>query len=312
MNIKGIGVNADSSSIDGDLHSLISQLDYFAGLGIDYVEIPVHGLDIIMNGRLNKKTVSAVKKILWNFDLKYTVHAPDKVNLMDRDDPLTHHMGLEATIQFAGEIGAEIVVYHSSYTYLNRDVAVENIAQHGEPTEDQRYCQLMEVEINNLRHIGEYASAVGVTVAIENNFLKGSGNLYTYGIYPETLRDIIVQVNHPNVGICYDFGHGYLAAKQYGFDLIDGVETVAPYLTHIHVHDNFGRSGVDSRNIERIPFGIGDLHLPIGWGEIPYSKILPKLNNYTGVFMMEIHPRFHTYLGEIIRDIRKQLATLKS
>jgi hypothetical protein len=40
----------------------------------------------------------------------------------------------------------------------------------------------------------------------------------------------------------------------------------------------FGRLGFDGNfytTSERIAFGQGDLHLPMGWGDIPWAEILP-------------------------------------
>ena len=42
MHIKGIGINIDSPTIDGDLDILEKALGNFQDLGFDYVEIPVH------------------------------------------------------------------------------------------------------------------------------------------------------------------------------------------------------------------------------------------------------------------------------
>ncbi|MEA2022504.1 MAG: hypothetical protein U9N08_08545 [Candidatus Caldatribacteriota bacterium] len=54
MDIKGIGINIDSSTIDGDLDLLEEALGSSQNLGFDYAEIAVHGVDaILLKGKLN-------------------------------------------------------------------------------------------------------------------------------------------------------------------------------------------------------------------------------------------------------------------
>ena len=52
MNIKGIGINIDSPTIDGDLDLLKNALGDIQEKGFDYAEIPVHGVDAIFKGNL--------------------------------------------------------------------------------------------------------------------------------------------------------------------------------------------------------------------------------------------------------------------
>lgn len=39
----------------------------------------------------------------------------------------------------------------------------------------------------------------------------------------------------------------------------------------------------------RLLFGLGDLHLPPGWGEVPLDEVLDLLEDYEGVFRLEYH-----------------------
>src|SRR5690554_4594729 len=119
MRIKGIGINLDSSMIDGDYRIFEQQLKIFQETGFDYVEIPVHDLDLIINGRLNQEQTRKVKDIMAGFNLGYTVHAPDDLNLMVVTDPEIHLEVFKSTIRFAAEIEAEILVYHSSIAFFD-------------------------------------------------------------------------------------------------------------------------------------------------------------------------------------------------
>jgi sugar phosphate isomerase/epimerase len=44
---------------------------------------------------------------------------------------------------------------------------------------------------------------------------------------------------------------------------------------------------------EELAFGLGDLHLPLGWGDIPWGEILPGLAFQDGTaFIVELPPHF--------------------
>ena len=62
------------------------------------------------------------------------------------------------------------------------------------------------------------------------------------------------------------------------------------------MHDSFGRPTSDAAfysHAERIAFGMGDLHLPMGWGDIGWETILPELACRPGtVMIVELPPRF--------------------
>lgn len=306
MNALGIGINADSSRIDGRLEVLREDLDCFIKVGFDYVELPIHGLDLLINGRLNKEQLKLVKSIIKDYPFKYTVHSPDKLNLMSCYEGETHKDCLEATIDFAGEIGAGIVVYHSSHaTFTSKMLREYYYQRYGMAGLIPLFHRLCEEDAVNLYKAGEYAKTRGVVIAVENLWLEHLEDIYTYGAYAEDLFRHIKQVGHPNVGITYDFGHGYINSKTYGFDYMEAIKMVLPYLKHVHIHDNFGKPDRGEKYIDRLPFGYGDLHMPPGFGEIPYTEIIKLLEGYSGVFTMEIAPRYKPYFAQALADAQK-------
>ena len=56
---------------------------------------------------------------------------------------------------------------------------------------------------------------------------------------PDMLAEIAKGVNDPRVGICYDVGHANVVSEvgQDGW-----METLAPYLKHLHIHNNDGKA----------------------------------------------------------------------
>lgn len=306
MKVKGFGINTDSGRIDGNLEIFKNDLKFFEEIGYDYVEIPVHGLDLIINGKLNREQLKRVKHIIKYFNLKFTVHAPDKLNLMSETRNEKHKEALKSTVQFAGEIGSETVVYHASKADFNEQTLnTYYYPVYGKKHKEQIFDGLIEQEIIFIRELADYAKELGVTLTVENNWADNAEAEYTYGIYPETLVEYVKRINKENVGIVYDFGHGYIASKKCNFDFLGAVKWVEPYLRHIHVHDNFGFTDGGEKNIDRIPFGYGDLHMPVGWGEIPYNEIVKIIDNYTGVFTMELQPRFYAYFREALETAKE-------
>ena len=132
---------------------------------------------------------------------------------------------------------------------------------------------------------------------------------YCYGESLQSLVEMIVQVNHPRVGIALDLGHAYLASCHYDYNLLDGIDAVRPYLKHIHLHDNYGRccASYEKKQGELLATGRGDLHLPIGWGKVPPGKYSPALQDYRGVVTLEIRPRYRAYYMEALTNARALL-----
>lgn len=279
MTIKGIGINAHSSRIDGDLKILERDLAHFEELGFDYVEIPVEGVDGVIGGRLNVKNIKKVQGALRKFHLKATIHAPGPLCLREGDFDLYGKV-FKSSINFTWHLGAEILVYHggSFGTFKRAKSMIKS---------QQALHERKEAEA--LKSLSDFAAERGVRICIEN------------GAYPiEDLVRLVRTVDRKNVGITYDFGHGFLFYRCYGTeeDFLESIKKASPYLEHVHIHDNFGRLTPEFVNdplhdpyLCRLAFGEGDLHLPPGMGRIPYGKIIPLLSDYEGVALMEIDPR---------------------
>lgn len=343
MQIKGIGINVDSHTIDGDLDLLEKTLGNFQDIGFDYAEIPVHGVDAIFKGKLNWLQTRTIADILKKFNLKYTVHGPDLLNLMDPSNFKLQREIFKSGIEFAKAIGAEIFVYHSGKIPLQGEMKREGLGQNGIPKvpSPKKIERLKKIEVKTLQELADLAKDLGVTIAIENTcpdlkeetlwelskqfngkmfppsalapqtpkpiFLQ-EVRKYKYGTKIEELVNQVKKIDRDNVGITLDFGHAYLASKYYRFKFLDSIKLAIPYIKHLHIHDCFGKTKVspESRDIDLIQFGIGDMHMPVGWGEIPYDKIFPLLKNYNGVLCLELKPRykkFYKYSLEKVKEL---------
>jgi len=286
VQITGVGINAQPDLVAGEVERLEDNLEYFQAIGYDYVEIPVDILDVIYHGRLHRRRMADLKALLQSFNLKYTIHAPRVLDLRDAKDTEIQKKLFEACIAFTAEIGAQIFVYH-----------------YGRRTKD---TLLGEILYRGMLDMATLAAEKGVQICVENIEIDTVAHVVEF----------VKRVEKENVGMTFDFGHAYLAARRFDFDFLESVKQARPYIRHIHVSDNFGLyEEMRLLNYERykmIPYanrfllGRGDLHLPAGWGEIPLDAAFKLLEDYRGIFMLEYYfQRYRPYSQEILEGARQ-------
>lgn len=339
MAIKGIGINAYSWRIEGNLETLENDLARFQAIGYNYVEIPAQGVDAVLHGQLNVRQVRKIKEILSRFHLRYMVHCADSLNLMDADDYLLGKSILQASLEFAGEIGAEVLVYHAGKITLQDEYLGQlTLTRELLTIPDRAYVdERKEAEREALAELSGLAARLGVIITVENADPRiedealwemarrirdrgidityrlapgGDRAVYNYGGMIERLVNQVQRIDRPNVGLTLDCGHAYIASHYYDFDYLRAIEIALPYTRHLHVHDDFGKpAGLDRRLSVLIPNGKGDLHMPIGWGEIPYREVFSRLRdyNYNGVLLLEINPRYGAFYKDALQETRDLL-----
>ncbi|MCX7795475.1 MAG: hypothetical protein N2380_03015 [bacterium] len=109
-----------------------------------------------------------------------------------------------------------------------------------------------------------------------------------------------------------DLGHASVASTHFGFDYLSAIEQAFPYLNSIHVYDSFGRPNNISERLPymlQIIYGLDDLYLPLGWGNLPLGEIFKNLEIPEVFMTIEIHPRFKSEYKESLR-IARNLALL--
>jgi sugar phosphate isomerase/epimerase len=284
-----IGASIDPVRIDGSLDRLSKDLQAFDKIGIQAVELPVHGLDAIFNGTLRTARTRQVMSLLSDFDFCYSIHSPNPVNLMDRKDPALHKAVLDASLEFARQIHAHVVVVHSGRFIVEEDFSVTP-ARSLTASEQHR---MLEAEAQLLQELaGQYPD---VMIALENARPYLSQSPYTYAECVGPLREQILRVNRDNVKINLDFGHLFMASRFYAFDAVAAVTQIRDLVVHTHVHDNFGGTvhHWEKQQTHQLPFGKGDSHMPVGYGQIPIQAILDiLLPDYDGLLIMELRSRY--------------------
>lgn len=302
-----IGSNINEVRVDGCLKAFQRDLSAFAGFGLTAAEISIHGLDLVINGSLNHRQASAARAIMAKFPFRYSAHAPNPLNLMDRNYRSLHRDVLLASLDFAAEAGVEVLVYHPG-----RYLAEEEFAVSGplllDPAEQQ---QLMDVEAAMVQEAADRFPTV--TIAMENARPFLGHSPYCYAEFPGALTCQVERISRENVRIALDFGHLQMACRHYGLDSHEQVRRMGPYIAHCHVHDSFGNpvNFGEKNQMHQLPFGKGDSHMPVGWGAIPFAELFREfIADYDGMLICELRGRYFEYTGEAAANLSDILAKL--
>lgn len=302
MNLNGIGIAADDTRINGDLGVFREMLDLYTEIGFDYVEIASSGFDVITNGELKYSQVKKVKKILSDYNFKYTMHAgPDALNLFSHDNE-RHYKVLKSSVDFASEVGSEILVYHGGTALLTEQYINYHRDLFNVESKEEIFTKLVDREISQLKALAEYAKPLGVTLSLENLDRRSSENYFTYSDKCEKIIDVIEAIDMENISFTFDFAHAYLIDRD---NFIENTYKASKFAAHLHITDNFGITGDYGNTNANIAFGTGDLHLPPGHGKIPYAEVMPFFNNFDGAIILEIDHRYREYYNESLLKIKK-------
>lgn len=295
-----IGSNINELRVDGSLKALQHDLLAFQEFGLTAAEISIHGLDAVRNGRLDRRRTVEIQKILADFPFAYSTHAPNPLNLMDDHCPDMHRDVLQASLEFTSAIGARCMVYHPG-RFLPEEQFLLKGPLSLTPLQ-QEPLLLHEAEL--LREAAD--SFPGTIIAMENARPYLHHSPYCYAEIPHMLAFQVKQISRGNVRITLDFGHLHLSTKFYNLDMINEVRSIAPYIAHCHVHDNFGHSvyATEKAQTHQLPFGKGDSHMPVGWGNIPFAALFAEfIKDYDGLLICELRSRYFEQTGEAAKDL---------
>jgi len=295
-----IGSNINEVRVDGSLKALKHDLSAFHAFALTAAEISIHGLDAVKNGGLDRRRTSEIKTILAAFPFRYSTHAPNPLNLMDRNYPELHRNVLHASLEFSSAIGAKCMVYHPGRYLVEEEFGI------GGPVNLtlQEKQDLLGHEAEVLKEAAD--AFPGVIIAMENARPYLHHSPYCYAEKPKDLADQIRRINRSNVRMTLDFGHLRLSARYYNLDAVAEVKAVAPLIAHCHVHDNFGHSVyyTEKSQTHQIPFGKGDSHMPVGWGSIPFYDLFDGfVRDYDGLLICELRSRYFEQTGEAAENL---------
>lgn len=312
---RGIGINVDGEFVDGDLRTLARLLERAAAVGFQAVELSTGTCNAIRGGQLDERELARVREVVGQYPVRCTVHAPCPLDLTRHPELAAQVM--ESTLRLAAGLGAHVVVYHSAQIALHQ-ASLGLAALPGERELAERWQR----ETEALRHFARRAADLGLLIAVENRdphlwevaALARHGRTaadllhYHQGMDLDRLCQQVAEVDSPHVGLCLDVGHAFLAAPYWPEpDYLAAVRRAAPWVRHLHLHDNFGRlDDVAESLADRLAFGQADNHLPPGWGRIPLGETLAALAQagYAGWVIAEIRPRYQAYYEEVLASTR--------
>jgi sugar phosphate isomerase/epimerase len=162
-----------------------------------------------------------------------TVHAPFFDLNPGALDPLIRQATVQRLSQAqsaAGRLNAHLMVIHPG------------VDKWRYPNLEQTWLALAKETFSALIRRG---SACDCRLAIEN----------IYEETPETLVQLVQEIDSEWFGHCFDAGHWHLFGKC---SMAEWLNAIGPQLFHLHLHDNHGRA---------------DEHLPIGAGTIDFAPL---------------------------------------
>ncbi len=303
MSVYDIGINLDRIAARAKFRQLERQLDDVRSNGFRLVEIDLTPFHLIVNGEIHRPSLEMFLDVVRNFDLRYTVHGLSRLNLAYDSRHALCRQIMRCQIEICRAMGACRLVYHSGLQALDevRYGVRRTLLTPSELVAGARR------EVAALRALAPVAADGGVIIGMENGdthqwehaliarfgLPRSALSQHHARIHIEPMVRQLEAIDHPNVGLTLDVGHLYIAAHDMGFDYLAAIARAASWLKHVHLSDNFGKldRGVDSEP-DRWAFGEADVHLPPGWGEIPYRAIFDRWPDYDGDMILEIKPWF--------------------
>jgi sugar phosphate isomerase/epimerase len=287
--IAGFGFDTESAAPDlSDLDAVLARI---VASGASHAELSLCGYELIAGGRILAERRRRLEQICARHPLAYTVHGTLAVNFMDEAQLDLHKAVCRAMLELCDAVGARVMVQHPGIVPARPAPLLE---------------RLHRIERDALREMGDVAARYGIRIAVETLFIEDPQR---YTADPVRLAAAIAEIDHPQVCGTLDFSHAYIMTTWRGMDYLEALRAFAPWTNHLHVHDSFGRptsmTGFYSHT-ERIAFGMGDLHLPLGWGDIPWETILPQLTFRPGtVMIVELPPRHWAELESCAETARR-------
>ncbi len=295
--VRGAGFSSGVSE-DANFDRLRLDLDEAVKLGIEFVELPIFAMDLIAGGRVLQGQLRRLKDAIAGRGLGFTAHGPIAINFMNEPGNVPRHLAVaKATIEVAAEIGAVHVILHTGHMPGHDEAAIETA---------------YEVQRNALSTLGEIAAAHALILAVENIFVHEAAS---HTALPSRLAREIEAIGHPNVRACLDFSHGAITCKARGADFMEEAKALARVAKHLHLHDSFGdphqlRTSLRS---ERLAYGLGDLHLPIGWGNLPWQEMMAEFTFEPDViFNLELPIPYWFALSDNVQAMQEMIGIYKT
>ncbi len=217
----------------------------------------------------NTQSIKLLNKLKKKFDLDLIVHAPFYgLNGAAWNDGVRQETvrQYKEAIKLAKEIDSKIVVIHLGIRSAGFMDKTEALARNHQ----------------TLQECVGFAEDSNVLLALEN---VGNSPMRLFDTIQDMIN-IIKKISSSHLRATFDIGHAVIQK----LNLYNSILELAPYLEHVHIHDNFG---------------INDEHLPLNNGTINFSpafKALKKIK-YNKTITMEILNR--NYLPNVLLESKE-------
>ena len=289
--IAGFGFSAIGGP---DLAGLDRALGQIEDAGATHCELALCSAHVISGGRIIPTVRRRLEEACARRNLAYTAHGALTVNFMDERNLEQHEAVCRAMLELSAAVGASVMVHHPGII----------------PAADaDEIARLEAVERAKLRAMGDHAARLGLKLAVETLFVEDERH---HTADPIRLARHIAETDHPHVVGTLDLSHSFIMSRMRGIDPVEAVRAFAPVAGHAHLHDSFGLPTTLPffyTPAERVAFGMGDLHLPLGWGNLPFATLLPTLPFRPGtVLNVELPDKFWAELEATAAAARSLVA----
>lgn len=258
--------------------------------GLRWLQVHVPPRPMLADRGRCRRHARALRSVLHASSLRLVLHAPDDLSVGTSE----HDRAFDGMLDYAAEVGAEIVAYHGL-----------NFADAEGPAR-ARIRERAQLEERSLRGLLQRAHTLGVTVAIEN----------LAPVHPAPPRlchdaiavcDLVRRLESPAAGMLLDVGHLHITADASHSDPGLVAAAVAPEVVLFHVHDNLGvrRRDIGAPGIDPLKL---DLHLPPGCGSLPWGRIAAALRDHDAPLLLEVEPSQRPALPELTAGLLRALA----
>ncbi len=239
----------------------------FEAGGFAWAQVPSPPEDILISPRECLAHSRAAAESLATTGLRIVIHAPGELRVGSREADRS----FEGLLAYAGEVGAEIVVYHARN--VEDDPATED-------------AQLAETR--SLSRLAARAEQLQTLIALENlaPFYPAPERL---SHSPMVLRTLAHRLGSPAIGLCLDLGHAHIVSDLRHSDITELVEPVLDAVVLFHLHDNLGARRGRRLAPELDPLRL-DLHLAPGRGTLKWACVAQQLRLHPAPLMLEVHP----------------------
>ncbi|MGJ8527760.1 sugar phosphate isomerase/epimerase family protein [Maritalea sp.] len=298
--MSNIGFSIGHFGQQGDLDALSRKIGTLVEMGASICELNASSLDVVSDCRLMPQRVVALRSALGQHKTAYSLHAPIAINLMDETHIDLHMRAAHASLDLADACGSNIVVMHPGRTHPGVWV--------------DRAAELLRREAEKLARLAERAQQLGLVIAYENlnpNRHNIAGTETSYALDLNALAQQVKTVDHPALKVCFDVSHAMQGAVLQGYDLLDQLPNLAPFICHIHFSDATGIPATIQWNNdgERLFFGIGDMHAAPGFGLLDFDAIADALDvRHAPNIVIELKENHFLHSGQHAFDVAQHFA----